>query len=276
LRDIKKIIGFLPSKRQNLMFSATFSNEIKTLANGFLKNPVLIEVSPENSTVEKVIQKVYRVPKSKKSAFVTQLITDGNWHQVLMFTRTKHRANNLTKKLLNKGISAAAIHGNKSQVARTKALREFKQNVIRVLVATDIAARGLDIPLLPHVINFELPNVPEDYVHRIGRTGRAGASGEAISLVANEELEYVRGIEKLLKQKLQIEEIEGFDFSEDERQESSTKKQHQQRPQRKKQGERKSFSRKPKGKSQEKSSSEEKRTNPRRNKRRDNRWKGNK
>ncbi len=267
LRDIKKIISFLPIKRQNLLFSATFSKEIKALANGFLKNPVLVEATPENSTAEKVIQKIYRVPKSKKASFVTQLIADGNWNQVLMFTRTKHGANNLTKKLIKKGITAAAIHGNKSQGARTKALREFKQNDIRILVATDIAARGLDIPLLPHVINYELPNVPEDYVHRIGRTGRAGASGEAISLVASDEVEYVRNIEKLLGQKLKIEELQGVDFSEDEIQESSERKQPQRRPQHKKQGAKKSFSRKPRGSAQEKSSSEEKRIYSRRNNR---------
>ncbi len=273
LRDIKKVISFLPSKRQNLLFSATFSKEIKQLAQGILRNPVMVEAAPENSTAEMVVQKVYRVPKSKKASFVTQLISEGNWNQVLMFTRTKHGANNLTKKLIKKGISAAAIHGNKSQGARTKALREFKQNEIRVLVATDIAARGLDIPLLPHVINYELPNVPEDYVHRIGRTGRAGASGEAISLVANEEVEYVRGIEKLLKQKLQIEELEGFDFSEDDMQESSTQKQHQQRSQRKKQGERKSFSR---NSSEKRNSSDNKSQHPQKNKPKKSRWRGNK
>lgn len=214
-RDINKIMSFLPTKRQNLMFSATFSKEIKKLANGILRNPVLVEAEPENSTAEMVVQKIYKVPKSRKAAFLISLINDGNWSQVLVFTRTKHGANNLTKKLVKQGISAAAIHGNKSQGARTKALQGFKENSVRVLVATDIAARGLDIPLLPHVVNYELPNVPEDYVHRIGRTGRAGASGEAISLVAGEEQEYVRSIEKLLKQRLKIVELEGFDISED-------------------------------------------------------------
>ncbi|MBL4642723.1 MAG: DEAD/DEAH box helicase [Flavobacteriaceae bacterium] len=211
LRDIKKIMSMMPSKRQNLLFSATFSREIKQLAAGILKNPVLVEAEPENSTAEKVTQKVYRVDKGKKTELVTKLISEGNWRQVLMFTRTKHGANKLTKKLIDSKISAAAIHGNKSQGARTKALAGFKNNDIRVLVATDIAARGLDIPLLPHVINFELPNIPEDYVHRIGRTGRAGAKGEAISLVCIEEMEYVREIEKLLKQKLETEVIEGFE-----------------------------------------------------------------
>ena len=211
LRDIKKIMSMMPAQRQNLLFSATFSKEIKELASGILKNPVLVEATPENTTAEKVSQKVYRVDKNKKTALVTQLISEGNWKQVLIFTRTQHGANKLTKKLLASNISSAAIHGNKSQGARTKALAEFKSNTIRVLVATDIAARGLDIPLLPHVINFELPNVPEDYVHRIGRTGRAGANGEALSLVCAEEMEYVRQIEKLLKQKLLIEVLEGFE-----------------------------------------------------------------
>ncbi|XRE43137.1 ATP-dependent RNA helicase RhlE [Tenacibaculum discolor] len=213
LRDIKKIISFLPQKRQNLLFSATFSKEIKKLAQGILHNPVMVEAAPENTTAEKVNQKLYKVPKSKKTELVSQLISKGNWSQVLIFIRTKHGANRLTEKLIKRGISAAAIHGNKSQGARTKALKGFKDNSIRVLVATDIAARGLDIPLLPHVINFELPNVPEDYVHRIGRTGRAGASGEAISLVAQEEETYLKSIEKLLGQKITISELEGFDLS---------------------------------------------------------------
>ncbi|REH56240.1 ATP-dependent RNA helicase RhlE [Tenacibaculum gallaicum] len=213
LRDIKKIISFLPQKRQNLLFSATFSKEIKKLAQGILHNPVMVEAAPENTTAEKVNQKLYKVPKSKKTELVGQLISKGNWSQVLIFTRTKHGANRLTEKLVKRGISAAAIHGNKSQGARTKALKGFKDNSIRVLVATDIAARGLDIPLLPHVINFELPNVPEDYVHRIGRTGRAGASGEAISLVSQEEEAYLKSIEKLLGQKIIISKLEGFDLS---------------------------------------------------------------
>ncbi|CAM1354357.1 ATP-dependent RNA helicase RhlE [Tenacibaculum ascidiaceicola] len=213
LRDIKKIISFLPQKRQNLLFSATFSKEIKKLAQSILHNPVMVEAAPENTTAEKVNQKLYKVPKSKKTELVGQLISKGNWNQVLIFTRTKHGANRLTEKLVKRGISAAAIHGNKSQGARTKALKGFKDNSIRVLVATDIAARGLDIPLLPHVINFELPNVPEDYVHRIGRTGRAGASGEAISLVSQEEEAYLKSIEKLLGQKIIVSQLEGFDLS---------------------------------------------------------------
>ncbi len=211
LRDIKKIMSLMPSKRQNLLFSATFSKEIKALASGILRDPVLVEATPENSTAEKVVQRVIRVDKGKKTALLTKLISDGNWKQVLVFTRTKHGANKLTKKLIQENISAAAIHGNKSQGARTKALAGFKEGSVRVLVATDIAARGLDIPLLPHVINYELPNVPEDYVHRIGRTGRAGANGEALSLVCIEEMEYVRSIEKLLRQKFAPEIFGGFE-----------------------------------------------------------------
>ncbi len=211
LRDIKKILALMPTKRQNLLFSATFSKEIKKLAGSFLHHPIMVEATPEHTTAEKVNQKAYRIDKQKKTAFIIQLITEGNWEQVLVFTRTKHGANKLCKKMIGAGITAAAIHGNKSQTARTKALAGFKKGEVRVLVATDIAARGLDIPLLPHVINFELPNVPEDYVHRIGRTGRAGASGEAISLVSQEEKIYLRDIEKLLDQKLDMEIVKGFE-----------------------------------------------------------------
>ncbi|WP_341220278.1 DEAD/DEAH box helicase [Polaribacter atrinae] len=210
-RDLNKLISFMPAKRQNLMFSATFSTDIKKLASGILNNPVSVEAEPQNSTAKKVTHNVYKVDKNKKTEFTIKLIKDGNWNQVLIFTRTKHGANKLTEKLIKAGISAAAIHGNKSQGARTKALRNFKDNTIKALVATDIAARGLDIPLLPHVINFELPNVPEDYVHRIGRTGRAGAAGEAISLVCSEETEYQSEIEKLLKEKLNTSIVEGFE-----------------------------------------------------------------
>ena len=211
LRDIKKILALMPNKRQNLLFSATFSKEIKKLAGGFMYQPVMVEASPENTTAEKVEQKVYRVDKGKKTALAIHLISNGNWEQVLIFTRTKHGANKLCKKLIGAGITAAAIHGNKSQTARTKALAGFKKSEVRVLVATDIAARGLDIPLLPHVINFELPNVPEDYVHRIGRTGRAGASGEAISLVSQEEKVFLRDIEKLLNQRIDNQILQGFE-----------------------------------------------------------------
>ena len=226
LRDIKKILALMPAKRQNLLFSATFSKEIKKLESSFLHNPVLVEATPENTTAEKVEQKVYRVDKSKKTALVIQLISEGNWEQVLVFTRTKHGANKLCKKMIANGITAAAIHGNKSQGARTKALAGFKKGEVRVLVATDIAARGLDIPLLPHVINFELPNVPEDYVHRIGRTGRAGASGEAISLVSQDEKEFLRDIEKLLSQKIESGTVVGFEPDPNPVKENNDKSQH--------------------------------------------------
>lgn len=214
VRDINKIISFMPEKRQNLLFSATFSQDIKKLANGILKNPVEVETAPQNSTAKKVTHSVFKVDKKRKTEFTVKLIKENNWNQVLIFTRTKHGANKLTQNLIKSKISAAAIHGNKSQGARTKALRDFKDNSIKVLVATDIAARGLDIPLLPHVINYELPNVPEDYVHRIGRTGRAGAKGEAISLVCSEETEYQKEIEKLLKEELKSTIVAGFEPTE--------------------------------------------------------------
>jgi ATP-dependent RNA helicase RhlE len=211
LRDIERIMKLMPDRRQNLMFSATFSKDIKKLAYSILNKPVQVEATPENTAVEVIQQKVYRVAKGKKTGLIIKLISEGNWKQVLVFTRTKHGANKLCKKMISAGITAAAIHGNKSQGARTKALAGFKSNSVRVLVATDIAARGLDIPLLPHVINFELPNVSEDYVHRIGRTGRAGASGEAISLVSADETTYLKGIEKLIDMKIEVEIIEGFE-----------------------------------------------------------------
>lgn len=210
-RDIDKIMDLLPAKRQNLLFSATFSREIKNLANSFLRHPVLIEVAPENSTVDAINQKVYRVAKGLKTGLIIKLISDGSWTQVLVFTRTKHGADRLCRKMNRAKITAAAIHGNKSQGARTKALTGFKKGDVRVLVATDIAARGLDIPLLPHVVNFELPNISEDYVHRIGRTGRAGASGEAVSLVSADETSYLRDIEKLVELKIPVEIIKGFE-----------------------------------------------------------------
>ncbi|AUS04446.1 DEAD/DEAH box helicase [Pseudotamlana carrageenivorans] len=211
LRDIEKVIKMMPEKRQNLMFSATFSKDIKKLAHGILNQPVQVEATPENTTVEAINQKVYRVAKGLKTGLIIKLINDGNWKQVLVFTRTKHGANKLCEKMDKAGITAAAIHGNKSQGARTKALSGFKSGRVRVLVATDIAARGLDIPLLPHVINFELPNVSEDYVHRIGRTGRAGAKGEAISLVSADETTFLRDIEKLIELKLPVDIVEGFE-----------------------------------------------------------------
>jgi len=211
LRDIERIMKLIPNKRQNLMFSATFSKDIKKLAYSILNNPVQVEATPENTAVEVIEQKVYRVAKGKKTGLIIKLISDGNWKQVLVFTRTKHGANKLCKKMISAGITAAAIHGNKSQGARTKALAGFKNGSVRVLVATDIAARGLDIPLLPHVINFELPNISEDYVHRIGRTGRAGAEGQAISLVSADETTYLQGIEKLIGESIEVEIVEGFE-----------------------------------------------------------------
>ena len=211
LRDIERVMKLMPEDRQNLMFSATFSKPITKLAYTILNNPVKVETAVENTAVEIIDQKVYRVARGKKTGLIIKLISDGNWNQVLVFTRTKHGANKLTKKMIKADISAAAIHGNKSQGARTKALAGFKKGTIRVLVATDIAARGIDIPLLPHVVNFELPNVSESYVHRIGRTGRAGASGEAISLVSADETTYLRDIEKLIQLKLEVEVIEGFE-----------------------------------------------------------------
>ena len=211
LRDIERVMKLIPNKRQNLMFSATFSKDIKKLAYSILNRPVQVEATPENTAVEVIEQKVYRVAKTKKTGLIIKLISEGDWQQVLVFTRTKHGANRLTKKMISAGITAAAIHGNKSQGARTKALAGFKSGKIRVLVATDIAARGLDIPLLPHVVNFELPNISEDYVHRIGRTGRAGASGEALSLVSADETSYLKNIEKLIAQKIPVEIIEGFE-----------------------------------------------------------------
>lgn len=210
IHDIKKVLKLLPSHRQNLLFSATFSNDIKKLADGLLDNPTLIEVARRNTSSEIVEQVVHHVNKSDKRDVLIKLINDGNWQQVLVFTRTKHGANKLSEQLNKFDISSAAIHGNKSQGARTKALANFKNGDVRVLVATDIAARGIDIDQLPHVVNFELPNVSEDYVHRIGRTGRAGNEGVAVSLVCVDEDEYLEGIEKLIKKDIPKVEVEGF------------------------------------------------------------------
>ena len=211
IRDIRKILALLPAKRQNLLFSATFSNEIRTLAEGLLDNPVQVEVAARNTSAENIKQSVYPVDQSQKTALLSKLVRDNSWDQVLVFTRTKHGANRLTQKLEKDGITAAAIHGNKSQGARTRALADFKAGEVRVLVATDIAARGLDIKQLPQVVNFELPNVPEDYVHRIGRTGRAGESGHALSLVSADEGKMLAGIERLIKKQLPRTEVEGFE-----------------------------------------------------------------
>lgn len=210
IRDIKKIIAVLPKQRQNLLFSATFSADIRALAKGLVNNPLEISVSPENSTAEKVTQWITAVDKKRKSALLTHLIKENDWKQVLVFTKTKHGANKLTKHLEAEGLTAAAIHGNKSQSARTKALAAFKDGAVQILVATDIAARGIDIDLLPQVVNFELPNVPEDYVHRIGRTARAGNTGQAVSLVCADELELLWDIEHVIQQHIERKVIENF------------------------------------------------------------------
>jgi ATP-dependent RNA helicase RhlE len=204
IHAIRQILKLLPRQRQNLLFSATYSDGIRALAARLLREPLTIEVAPRNATAERIAQTVYRVPREHKRFLLAQLIDDHSWHQVLVFTRTKHGANRLTQQLLGHGIRAAAIHGNKSQAARVRALEDFKANRVTALVATEVAARGLDIRELPHVVNYELPNVPEDYVHRIGRTARAGSAGEAVSLVAPEELPLLAAIEKLLGQRLAV------------------------------------------------------------------------
>jgi len=211
LKDIKRVLALLPKKRQNLLFSATFSEEIKTLADSLLNHPATIEVARRNATVEAIQQRVYAVDRDKKREMLTHLITTRKWTQILVFTRTKHGANRLAEQLGKDGITAMAIHGNKSQSARTRALSEFKEGRLHVLVATDIAARGIDIDQLPHVVNYDLPNVAEDYVHRIGRTGRAGAGGEAISLVCVDEDDMLTDIERLTRKQLPKEIIAGFE-----------------------------------------------------------------
>ncbi len=211
IHDIRKILAILPKKRQTLMFSATFSTEIRNLAKKMVHNPVEISVTPSNTAVKAISHWISPVDKKRKTALLIHLIKENDWKRVLVFSRTKHGANRLTRNLEKKGISAAAIHGNKSQNARTKALAAFKEGSIRILVATDIAARGIDIDQLPQVVNFDLPNVPEDYVHRIGRTGRAGASGQAISLVSADEFKQLQDIEYLLNKLLTRKTIEGFE-----------------------------------------------------------------
>jgi ATP-dependent RNA helicase RhlE len=211
LPDIRRVLALLPQKRQNLLFSATFPEDIRNLANKLLDRPTLIEVAPPNATADRIEQLVHFAERGEKRALLSWLIAKGDWHQVLVFTRTKHGANRLAEQLEQDGLTAAAIHGNKSQGARTRALADFKANQVRVLVATDIAARGIDIDQLPHVVNYELPEVPEHYVHRIGRTGRAGREGVAVSLVSNDERPLLKGIERLLGQRIPLGTTEGFD-----------------------------------------------------------------
>ncbi|PZO43671.1 MAG: RNA helicase, partial [Phormidesmis priestleyi] len=211
IHDIRKILALLKTERQTLLYSATFSAPIRKLADSFLRSPELIEVARSNAAAETVDQLVYLVDRARKSELLSFIIGSRNWRQVLVFTRTKHGANRLTKHLQQDGLTAAAIHGNKSQGARTRALAAFKSGDMRILVATDIAARGLDIDLLPHVVNFELPNVAEDYVHRIGRTGRAGNEGQAISLVCVDEKGLLRDIERVLRRDLPKEAIAGYE-----------------------------------------------------------------
>ncbi|KJK08989.1 DEAD/DEAH box helicase [Pseudomonas tussilaginis] len=230
IHDVKKVLARLPAKRQNLLFSATFSKDITDLADKLLHNPERIEVTPPNTTVERIEQRVYRLPASHKRALLAHLITTGAWEQVLVFTRTKHGANRLAEYLEKHGLTAAAIHGNKSQNARTKALADFKAGTVRIMVATDIAARGLDIDQLPHVVNFELPNVEEDYVHRIGRTGRAGRSGEAISLVAPDEEKLLKSIERVTRQKIPDGDLMGFDASKVEAEKPEVRERPQNNP----------------------------------------------
>lgn len=210
IHDIKRILALLPKKRQNLLFSATFSDEIRQLAKGLLNHPVEVSVTPQNTTATTVKQKLHPVDKGRKTQLLSHLIRNEQWTQALVFTRTKHGANKLVKLLANDNINAAAIHGNKSQAQRTKALESFKLGKVQILVATDIAARGIDIDQLPQVVNFDLPNVPEDYVHRIGRTGRAGSNGQAISLVSLDEFKQLRDIERVIKFPIERVEIDGF------------------------------------------------------------------
>jgi ATP-dependent RNA helicase RhlE len=213
IHDIKRIMKLIPAKRQTLLFSATFSDDIRQLAKQFTNNPVEVSVTPKNSTAPSVEQAIVHVQKSNKTALLIKLIQENKWEQVLVFSRTKHGANRIAKKLETQGIKAAAIHGNKSQGARTKALAEFKSNDLNVLVATDIAARGIDIDRLPNVINFDLPHVPEDYVHRIGRTGRAGATGHAVSFVTDEDTKQLKDIQNLIGKHIDVLEVKGLSIS---------------------------------------------------------------
>jgi ATP-dependent RNA helicase RhlE len=238
IHDIRRVLKLLPSKRQNLLFSATYSREIEQLAVGLLRDPQRIDVAPRNTAAETVTQVVHPVAREAKRSLLSHLILQGDWQQVLIFTRTKHGANRLAEQLGRDGITAAAIHGNKSQGARTRALADFKAGSLRALVATDIAARGLDIDRLPHVVNFELPNVPEDYVHRIGRTGRAGSDGTAVSLISPDERGLLAGIERLLGRRIEIQRIDGFEergstdetLQADQRRQSPAPRKHHARP----------------------------------------------
>ena len=214
IHDIKKIMALLPNQRQNLLFSATFSDDIRKLAKRITHDPVEIDVAPRNSTVQTVSQIVHPVDKARKPELLAHLIKSGGWYQVLVFGRTKHGADKLVRKLAKQDIRGAAIHGNKSQAQRTRALADFKSNRLQVLVATDIASRGIDIDQLAHVVNYDLPHVPEDYVHRIGRTGRAGASGQAVSLVSSDEHKQLKDIERFIKKSIERKEIQGFEPSE--------------------------------------------------------------
>ncbi|MCU4117921.1 DEAD/DEAH box helicase [Variovorax sp. N23] len=217
IHDVKKILALVPKDKQSLLFSATFSDEIRDLAANLLKNPQSIQVTPRNTTVQRITQVVHPVGRGKKKALLAHIINEHNWSQVLVFTRTKFGANNVAEFLTKNGIEAMALHGNKSQSARTQALAGFKSGDIRALVATDIAARGIDIDELPHVVNYEIPNVSEDYVHRIGRTGRAGNSGEAVSLVCMDEEGFMQEIERFTKQQIPVVTVEGFGPDEGER-----------------------------------------------------------
>ena len=211
IHDIRKVLALLPTQRQNLLFSATFPEEIRSLARGFMRDPVTVEVAPRNRPIELVSQVAHPVERDRKRQLLSHLVKSGKWQQVLVFCRTKHGANRLADQLEKDGIVTAAIHGNKSQPQRIKALQRFKDREVEVLVATDIAARGLDIESLPHVVNYDLPHVPEDYVHRIGRTGRAGESGQAVSLVSGEDRGLLRDIEKLIGKKIEQQIVPGFE-----------------------------------------------------------------
>ncbi len=217
IHDIKKVLALVPKQKQTLLFSATFSDEIRDLANGLLRDPLHIQVTPRNTTVQRITQTIHPVGRAKKKALLTHIFNEHNWSQVLVFTRTKFGANNVAEHLTKNGIEALALHGNKSQTARTQALQGFKDGTIRALVATDIAARGIDIDELPHVVNYEIPNVSEDYVHRIGRTGRAGNSGEAVSLVCLDEEGFMQEIERFTKQNIEVVKVPGFEAEPDER-----------------------------------------------------------